>query len=125
MNGNVKITDPAAAPNTGAYSLALKVGAFVFISGQGPIHSEGRVVAAPVGAQTRPTLQNVRPLIEAAGGRMDHVVKCACYLADIDVFAEFDAYREFFADPLPCRTAVGPGLHGISVEIDAIAYLAS
>jgi enamine deaminase RidA (YjgF/YER057c/UK114 family) len=75
MNGKVKITDPAAAPNTGAYSLRLKVGGFVFISGQEPINSEGRIVAAPIGAQTRPTLQNVRRLIEATGGRMDHVVK--------------------------------------------------
>jgi 2-iminobutanoate/2-iminopropanoate deaminase len=98
----------------------------VFISGQGPIGSKGRVVPGAIGAQTRPTLQNVRRLIEAAGGRMEHIVKCTCYLADVGAFAEFDvAYREFFADPLPCRTTVGAGLDGIGVEIDAIAYVAS
>jgi 2-iminobutanoate/2-iminopropanoate deaminase len=104
MNGKVKITDPAATASTGAYSLALKVAGFVFISGPGPIDGEGRIVPGPIGAQIRLTLQNVRRLIEAGGGRLDHVVKCTCYLADIATFAEFNAgYREFFADPLPRR----------------------
>lgn len=124
MTRQIKITDCAAAPNTGAYSPALRVGGWIFVSGQGPIDSEGRVVPGAISAQTRLTLENVRRLIEAAGGGMNAVIKCTCYLADIGTFPEFDAaYREIFAEPWPCRTTVAAGLDGIGVEIDAIAYV--
>jgi hypothetical protein len=69
-------------------------------------------------------MENVRRLLEAAGARMDQVVKCTCYLADIADFQAFDAvYREAFGGLLPARTTVQAGLMGIKIEIDAMAYI--
>jgi 2-iminobutanoate/2-iminopropanoate deaminase len=81
----------------------------VFVSGQGPIDSEGLAVPLELGVSS-PDADRVRRLIETARGRMDHIVKCTCYLADLGAFAEFDTvYREVFADPRSSKTnGVGP-----------------
>jgi 2-iminobutanoate/2-iminopropanoate deaminase len=119
-----RIDDPAAAPNMGAYSPALRAGPWVIVSGQGPLRPDGSVIEGNIAAQTVATLDNVRRLVEAAGGSMDKVVKCTCYIADISLFSDFDeAYRQAFSEPLPARTTVEAGLDGILVEIDAMAYL--
>ena len=124
MTAKQRIVDPQAAPNTGSYSPALRLGPVVVVSGQGPIDATGRIVAGDIRAQTVLTMDNVRRLVEAAGASMDDVVKCTCYLADIADFDAFDAvYRQYFRAPLPCRTTVEAGLGGIRVEIDAMAYL--
>ena len=118
------IADPLAAINTGAYSPALRVGPWIFVSGQGPLRPDGSIIEGDITVQTAATLANVRRLVEAAGGRMEQVVKCTCHLAHMTDFAAFDAtYRAAFAAPYPTRTTVESGLDGILVEIDAIAFL--
>lgn len=118
------ISDPLAATNAGGYSPALRVGDWVFVSGQGPISPQGDIVAGDIEAQTRLTMENVKRLLEAAGGCMDQIVKCSCFLANMDDFSAFDAvYRSFFDGTLPARTTVQAGLDGILVEIEATAML--
>jgi 2-iminobutanoate/2-iminopropanoate deaminase len=117
-------SSPNAPKPAGAYTPALRVGDLVFVSGQGPAAPDGKVISGTIEEETRLTLQNVKTLLEAAGARMDQVVKCGCFLADIEDFPRFNAvYREFFKEPLPCRTTVQAGLRGIKVEIDAIAFV--
>ncbi len=119
-----KIGDPRAAKNTGSYSPALRFGDFVMVSGQGPIDVDGNIVPGNIEEQCELTMQNVATLIKAAGASMDQVVKCTCYLADINDFAKFDAvYRTFFDTHLPCRTTIAASLAGIDIEIDAMAYV--
>ena len=89
------------------------------------LHSPLLVGSAALAADTpAPSFaKTVRQLLEAAGARMDQVVRCTCYLADIGDFAAFDAvYREAFGTALPARTTVQAGLMGIKIEIDAMAY---
>ena len=117
---------PAAAPRSGSYSSALAFAGFVMVSGQGPFDATGNVVKGSIEAETRRALENIRLHLEAAGARLDQVVRCGCFLADLSDFAAFDrVYRTFFHEPLPCRTTVQAGLDGIRVEIDALAYTGS
>ncbi len=119
-----RLANPSAAPNTGSYTPAIRAGDWVIVSGQGPIDRDGRVVSGSIESEVRLTLENIRQLLETAGARMDQVVKCTCYLADINDFAAFDAvYREAFGEAFPARTTVQAGLMGIKVEIDAMAYV--
>lgn len=119
-----RIDDPLAAINTGSYSPALRAGPWILVSGQGPITPEGVVVPGDITVQTRVTLENIRRLVEAAGGSMNDVMKCSCFLNSLSDFKAFDAaYREFFSEPYPTRTTVEAGLDGILVEIDAMAYV--
>lgn len=126
MNTKKRIDDPKAAPNTGSYSPALRFGPWLLVSGQGPIDAAGQIVPGDITEQTRLTMENIRRLVESGGGCMDDIVKCTCHLQDLRDFEAFDAvYRSYFSAPLPTRTTVQSGLNGISVEIDAMAYVAA
>ena len=117
-------TTTGAAPK-GAYSQGLKVGSFVFVSGQGPLDPEtGAIVGETIEEQTARTLENVRAILEAAGATLADVVKVTVHLSDLSLFDRYNrVYARYFPDPKPTRTTVGSQLPGIMVEIDAIAYL--
>ena len=91
----------------GAYSPVLRVGDFVFVSGQAPIDpANNEIVGTTIEEQTARTLENIKLLLAAAGAEMSDVV-----------------YASYFPDPKPVRTTVGSQLDGFMVEIDVIAYL--
>lgn len=126
MSGLRPVRSERASGGTGGYTPALVAGDYVFVSGQGPLDPATLAVCGTtVAEQTRHTLENVVALVEAAGGRVQDIVRCTCYLASIDSFAEFTAaYEEFFShEPRPTRTTVGCELADILVEIDCIAYV--
>ena len=52
-------SDPSVPPVSGAYTPALRVGTFAFISGQGPFGPDGKVVQGTIKNETRLTLANV------------------------------------------------------------------
>ncbi len=116
------LTDEAPAPS-GAYSQCLRVGQFVFVSGQGPLDpATGQVHGATIEEQTDQTLTNLERILVAAGASLADVVKVSVHLADIALFARFNTtYAARFPDPKPTRTTVGSQLKDILVEIDAIA----
>lgn len=114
---------PAAV---GPYSQAVKAGGFLFTSGQIPLSSDGSAVAGDVRSQTRQVLENLRNVLEAAGSGLDRVVKCTCFLADMNDFAAMnDVYAEFFGSSLPARSTVQVARlpKDASVEIEAVALL--
>lgn len=110
-----------------SYSHAIRAGDLVFISGQGPLDSDGQVVGDSVEEQTARTLDNVAAIAEAAGGSLRNVVRVGAYLASLDDFAAYnEVYSRYFDfDPKPARTTIGAGLLDILVEIDAVLYLPS
>jgi 2-iminobutanoate/2-iminopropanoate deaminase len=106
----------------GPYSQAIVSGGFVFVSGQGPLDLEGRVVGDTIEEQTDLTLRNIERILESAECSMDDVVKVNVILADINDFTRFNAvYRTHFQEPMPARTCFEGGLDQILVEIDVIA----
>lgn len=120
-----QITTAKGAPPGGAYSQGLRVGDFVFVSGQGPIDPEsGRVAGDTIEEQTARVLENIRAILRAAGAEMADVVKVTAHLGDLALFDRYNRiYADYFPDPKPTRTTVGSQLPGILVEIDAVAYV--
>ncbi len=111
---------------SGAFSAAVELDGWVFVSGQGPIDMvSGRYVVASIEEETRHALGNILAILNAAGCTLDDVVKTTAHIADMDDFRLFNrAYREFFKDvpALPARTIVQSVLWGgMKVEIDVIA----
>jgi len=129
MNGiQKKINHPQrdASFVTGAYSDAVVINDFVFVSGQASVDFKtSKFVLGTIEEETRRTLDNIRQILQAAGTDMDHVVKCAVHLSDISEFSRYNAvYAEYFPGIKPARTTVQSVLaEGIKVEIDCIAFI--
>lgn len=125
------VRHPEKQVSTGAYSSGvLTDDGWLYVSGQGSLdYATGAVLRGTVEEETTRTLEHVEKIVQAAGGTLDDIVKCAVHLADIAEFPRFnEAYRAFFASRgvsvLPARTTVGSQLYdGIRVEIDAVARI--
>ena len=111
----------------GPYSQAVRAGGFVFASGQIPIDpATGEFVAGGVAEQTDQVLRNVSAVLEAAGTRLDRVVKTTVFLADMnDFIAMNEVYGRFFGEQPPARATVQAARlpRDAKVEIEAIAML--
>jgi 2-iminobutanoate/2-iminopropanoate deaminase len=120
-----QITTRSGASPIGAYSQGLRVGDFIFVSGQGPLDPEtGQIVGNTVEEQTARVLENIKAILAAGGATMADVVKVSAHLSDLSMFERYNkVYATYFPDPKPTRTTVGSQLLGILVEIDAIAYV--
>ncbi len=121
-----EIRHPDKQTSTGAYSAAVEMDGWVYVSGQGPLDLKtGEPVRGTIEEETELTLRHVEKILVAAGCSLADVVKCTVHLADIEDFARFNAtYRNFFqsAAVLPARTTVQSVLwNGIKVEIDCVA----
>jgi 2-iminobutanoate/2-iminopropanoate deaminase len=117
-------TDKAPAA-IGPYSQAIKVGGFVFASGQIPIDPQtGQFVPGGIAEQTEQVLKNLSAVLEAAGSSLDLVVKTTVFLADMNEFSSMnEVYATFFSDPPPARaTVAAAGLpRDARVEIEVVA----
>ncbi|MCJ7617049.1 MAG: RidA family protein [Desulfobacterales bacterium] len=114
----------------GPYSQAIKVtrDTLLFISGQTPLDSEGRLVGkGDPSAQTRQVMENLSCVLEAAGGKLDDIVKTTVYITHLDHFKRVsDVRKEYLGSPYPASTLLVVNslyLKEILVEIDAIAVL--
>lgn len=119
------ISSPGGARPVGPYSPALRVGEFLFVSGQVPIDpASGQMVAGDIAGQTRRVLDNVGALLRAAGLSFSDVVRTTVFLADMNDFTAMnDAYSSFFSEPYPARSTVQAARLPLDarIEIDAIA----
>lgn len=105
------------------------------------LHLAGQVAADRTGviqhrgdlvAQFDLTLRNMQTCVEAAGGRMDQIVKLNYYLLDVQDYLakrkELGAvYRVYFGRHFPAMTLVEvKGLYndGALIEVDGVAALA-
>lgn len=109
----------------GPYSHAIRVGDFLFCSGQTPIDpATGDLVSWEVGEQVRQVFKNVRAVLSAAGLTLDNVVKTTVYLAHMSDFAEMnEIYAHEFGDNRPARTTIEAARlpKDCLVEIEVIA----
>ena len=117
--------DSSASPSASPYSPGLRVGDFVFVSGQVPRDpATGKLVGETIEEQTRQVLENIKAILAAGGATMADVVKVTAHLSDLDLFEPYNKiYVTYFPDPKPTRTTVGSQLLGFLVEIDVIAYV--
>ncbi|HVA86337.1 MAG TPA: RidA family protein [Candidatus Saccharimonadales bacterium] len=112
----------------GAWAQGYRAGNLVFLQGQTGLTLDGDLVAPhdPAG-QARMALENIRTLMELAGGTLDDVVKIVVYVTE-------HAYRrdvypiigEFFGRTKPCSTGLvvkGLAMPELVVEIDAYAVI--
>lgn len=120
--------DPVAADRFGL-SGASVAGGLIFAGGMAlDLDTFGRLPGtATVSAETRVVLDQIREVVEGAGGTLSGVLKATCYVSAAEHIPEMlAAFAEYFAGgPLPIRSVVVAGLAGACrVEIDVIATTA-
>ena len=109
----------------GPYSLGIRSGDFIFLSGQlGLDPASGEFVEGGVEAQTRQALQNIKNVLREAGVDLSNVIKTSVFLSDIKDFSKMNAvYAEFFDNNPPARSTMQVGALPKSglVEIEVVA----
>ena len=108
----------------GPYSQGIRVGEFVYTSGQLPIDPVTKEMADGIQEQTRIALNNVRAVLNEAGLDMKHVIKTTVFLDDITEFSLMnEVYATFFDPPYPARSAfeVANLPLAAKVEIEVVA----
>lgn len=105
-------------------SPAVRAGDFVFVSGQVPVGSDGRIVEGGIVAETEQVIRNIEAALGLAGCALGDVVKTTVWLSNRDDFAAFnDVYGRAFPQDPPARTTSEARLVvDIAVEIEAVAY---
>ena len=120
------VTSPTSAPAIGPYSPALRVGDFLFLSGQIPLDpATGQVVEGDIRVQTTRVLDNMGELLKAGGASFASVARTTIFLADMNDFAAVNAiYAQYFSEPYPARATVQVARlpKDARVEIDVIAF---
>ncbi|HEY8539615.1 MAG TPA: RidA family protein [Steroidobacteraceae bacterium] len=121
------INTPNAPAAVGTYSQAVKVGKTVYVSGQIALDpATGQLVEGPFEVHARRVFENLRAIVEAAGGTFANVVKLNVFLTDLANFAALNTIMaEYFKEPYPARAAIQvAGLpKGAIVEMDCIVEL--
>ena len=108
------------APLSGAY----EANGLVFVSGQVHADSEWKLQGQTIEEKLEVALGNVTRILGVAGLTLDDVIFVRIYVTDIKELPALNtAYKTYFKEPLPARTAIGVSALplGASVEIEVVA----
>ena len=110
----------------GPYSQAIRIGEFLYTSGQIALNPENmEMMCGKIEAETEWVLKNLEAILKADGMSFAHIIKTTVYLTDLGEFARMNqVYEKFFGETKPARACVQVAAlpKGAKVEIDAIAH---
>ena len=120
----IAIASPELTPPVGPFSQAIKVGGFIYFSGQvGQDPTTGKLVAGGLAVETERVFQNLSMVLKAAGKSFDDVVRAGVYLTSMGDFVAMNGiYAKYFRQPFPARTTIAVAALplGACVEIDLV-----
>ena len=121
-------TEAAPAPFQGApYSQAIRIGDFVFVSGQLALKpGDKELSGGTIEEQTEQVFANLAAILAAAGTSLAKLVKTTVFLQSLDDFQGMNSvYAAHVGDRPPARSTVEVAKlpSNALVEIEAIAHL--
>lgn len=92
MSEKSAVSTAAAPAAIGPYSQAVRIGEFVFTSGQIALDpASGQIAPGGIAEQTARVLENLKAVLSAAGSGLSRVVKTVVFLKDMNDFAAMNA----------------------------------
>ena len=119
----------AAPAAVGPYSQAVvaPAGTTVYLSGQiGLVPATGEMISEQFEEQVKQSFENMRAVVEAAGGRLDQIVKLTLFLTDLSKFSIANGFMaDLLPEPFPARSTVGVASlpKGAQFEVEAILVI--
>ncbi|MBB6147382.1 2-iminobutanoate/2-iminopropanoate deaminase [Silvibacterium bohemicum] len=130
MSTKTAIATTKAPAAIGPYTQAVRVGNFLYTSGQIPLDpASGQIVSGGIAEQTTQVLENLKAVLESAGTSLAGVIKTTVFLKDMNDFAAMNAiYGKYLAPEgtvAPARSTVEVARlpKDSLVEIEVIAAL--
>ena len=130
MHSKIAVSTPDAPAAIGPYSQAVRVGDFLFSSGQIALDpATGQVTAVGIAEQTRQVFENLKAILSAAGAGLSQVVKTQVFLKDMNDFSAMNSVYSAYLAPEgtvpPARSTVEVARlpKDVLVEIEVIAHL--
>jgi|SRR6185437_4465666 len=124
------VSTSGAPAAIGPYSQAVRVGDFLFTSGQVALDpATGQMISGSIAEQTARVLENLKAVLEAAGSSLNAVAKTVVFLKDMNDFAAMNAvYGRYLAPEgvtAPARSTVEVARlpKDALVEIEVVARL--
>jgi 2-iminobutanoate/2-iminopropanoate deaminase len=119
------IKTSGAPQAVGPYSQGVLVKDTLYVSGQIPFDPKtNQLISHDIQDQTRQSLTNILAIVEEAGLKKEHIVRCTVYMTNLSDFSLMnEVYSSFFGEHKPARAAVEVRRlpKDVMVEIDAIA----
>ncbi|HIF01830.1 MAG TPA: RidA family protein [Nitrospinaceae bacterium] len=113
----------------GPYSQAIRIGDFLYTSGQIALDPKsGKFLSGEIKEETEQTLRNISAILQADGLELENVIKTTVYLSDLNDFVQMNQiYEKYFSKNKPARACVQVAAlpKGAKIEIDAIASCSS
>jgi enamine deaminase RidA (YjgF/YER057c/UK114 family) len=116
------------AGKTYSHGVIVEAGRTLYVAGQTSRDVQGNIVyKGDAAGQTRQTLENMKKVVEGAGGRMEDIAKTTVFITDIKYREAVGKVRqEFFKGEPPANTLLvvaGLADPAFLVEIEAIVPL--
>ena len=124
---NKKIITTSEAPAAiGPYSQAIRIGEFLYTSGQISLDPNSmELITGNIEVETERVLKNIEAILNADGLKLNNIIKTTVYLTDLSEFGRMNqVYEKFFVETKPARAWVQVAAlpKGAKGEIDAIAH---
>lgn len=121
-----KIETKNAPAALGPYSQAMKVGDFLFTSGQIGLKPDGEFAGDSIEEQTTQVMENLKAILEVKNLKFKDVIKTTIFLANMDDFAKVnEIYAKYFNEHRPARSTVAVQTlpKNALVEIELVAKI--
>ena len=122
------VQSPDAPAAIGPYSQAVLAGNTLYMSGQIPLDPRTGQLVEGIEAQAHQVFRNLRAVAEAAGGKLDDMVKLTILMADLADFAKVnEIMTTYFKAPYPARATyqVAALPKAAKLEVEGILVLPS
>jgi 2-iminobutanoate/2-iminopropanoate deaminase len=123
------ISPPGAPKAVGPYSVAVRIGDFLFASGQIPLDPvSNALISGEIEPQTERVLDNIKLVLADQGLTFGNVVKTTVFMTNLGEFAQMNGvYARYFTEPFPARSTIQVAAlpKGAAVEIEIVAHFST